>query len=190
MFNPNELEMKLTNWEKNKEENKENNKISYDNYFYLYPSDKDIFLGVIDKIKKNAQINPNDKNIEESIESIKKLYENKLIHLYTEKQNLENMIDKLTTEVINNLQQKIKNLGDSLNKEKKEKNELIEKVKGIDMFVEQVSNLKIEIDDKDNEMIELNKQQINNMAKIEELNSKIKQFKNDISLKNNLITKK
>jgi len=190
MFNPNELEMKLTNWEKNKEENKENNKISYDNYFSLYPSDKDIFFGVIDKIKKNALTNPNEKKIEESIDSIKKLYENKLIHLYTEKQNLENMIDKLTTEVINNLQQKIKTLGDSLNKEKKEKNELIEKVKGIDMFVEQVSNLKIEIDDKDNEMIELNKQQINNMAKIEELNSKIKQFKNDISLKNNLIAEK
>ena len=60
---------------------------------------KDIFFGVIDKIKKNAQINPNDKKIEESIESIKKLYENKLIHLYTENKNLENMIDKLTTGV-------------------------------------------------------------------------------------------
>ena len=192
MFNPNELEMKLTNWEKNKEENKENPniKINYDNYFTLNPSDKDIFFGVIDKMKKNAQINPNDKKIEESMESIKKLYENKLIHLYTENKNLENMIDKLTTGVMNNLQQKIKDLGDKLNKETKEKNELIEKVKGIDMFVEQVSNLKIEIDDKDNEMIELNKQQINNMAKIEELNSIIKQLKNDISLKNNLIAEK
>ena len=192
MFNPNELEMKLTNWEKNKEENKENPniKINYDNYFTLNPSDKDIFFGVIDKMKKNAQLNPNDKKIEESMESIKKLYENKLIHLYTENKNLENMIDKLTTGVMNNLQQKIKDLGDKLNKETKEKNELIEKVKGIDMFVEQVSNLKIEIDDKDNEMIELNKQQINNMAKIEELNSLIKQLKNDISLKNNLIAEK
>ena len=65
MFNPNELEMKLTNWEKNKEENKENNKINYYNYFSLYPSDKDIFFGVIDKIKKNALTNPNEKKIKE-----------------------------------------------------------------------------------------------------------------------------
>ena len=190
MFNPNDLQMKLTNWEENKEENK-NNKLKNENYFTINPSDKDIFFGVINKIKKNAEENIKDnKQLEESIDSIKKLYEKKLIHLYTENKNLENMIDKLTSTVINNLQEKIKQLGDSLNKETKEKNELKKKVNGIDMFVEQVSQLKIQLDEKDNEMIDLNKQQINNMAKIEELTSTIKQLKGDISLKNSLINEK
>ena len=190
MFNPNDLQMKLTNWEENKEENK-NNKLKNENYFTINPSDKDIFFGVINKIKKNAEENIKDnKKLEESIDSIKKLYEKKLIHLYTENKNLENMIDKLTSTVINNLQEKIKQLGDSLNKETKEKNELKKKVNGIDMFVEQVSQLKIQLDEKDNEMIDLNKQQINNMAKIEELTSTIKQLKGDISLKNSLINEK
>ena len=190
MFNPNDLQMKLTNWEENKEENK-NNKLNNENYFTINPSDKDIFFGVINKIKKNAEENIKDnKKLEESIDSIKKLYEKKLIHLYTENKNLENMIDKLTSTVINNLQEKIKQLGDSLNKETKEKNELKKKVNGIDMFVEQVSQLKIQLDEKDNEMIDLNKQQINNMAKIEELTSTIKQLKGDISLKNSLINEK
>ena len=190
MFNPNDLQMKLTNWEENKEENK-NNKLKNENYFTINPSDKDIFFGVVNKIKKNAEENIKDnKKLEESIDSIKKLYEKKLIHLYTENKNLENMIDKLTSTVINNLQEKIKQLGDSLNKETKEKNELKKKVNGIDMFVEQVSQLKIQLDEKDNEMIDLNKQQINNMAKIEELTSTIKQLKGDISLKNSLINEK
>ena len=123
MFNPNDLQMKLTNWEENKEENK-NNKLNNENYFTINPSDKDIFFGVINKIKKNAEENIKDnKKLEESIDSIKKLYEKKLIHLYTENKNLENMIDKLTSTVINNLQEKIK----QLNKETKEKKEIKKK---------------------------------------------------------------
>ena len=189
IFNPNDLKMNLTNWEEN-EKNENNNKNIHPNYFSIYPSDKDIFFDVINKIKKNAQEDPNEKKIEKSIDSIKQLYEKKLIHIYTENKNLENMIDKLTTGVINNLQEKIKYLGDTLNNELKEKNQLKEKIKGIDILVEKITQLKNSVDEKNSEITDLNKQQISNMSKIEQLNSKNKVLKDDLLLKNEIISGK
>ena len=181
--------MNLTNWEEN-EKNENNNKNIHPNYFSIYPSDKDIFFDVINKIKKNAQEDPNEKKIEKSIDSIKQLYEKKLIHIYTENKNLENMIDKLTTGVINNLQEKIKYLGDTLNNEVKEKNQLKEKIKGIDLLVEKITQLKNSVDEKNCEITDINKQQISNMSKIEQLNSTIKVLKDDLLLKNEIISEK
>ena len=53
IFNPNDLKMNLTNWEEN-EKNENNNKNIHPNYFSIYPSDKDIFFDVINKLKKKC----------------------------------------------------------------------------------------------------------------------------------------
>ena len=191
MFNPNELKMELTNWEEIEEEIRlKSKRINPKNFFSIIPKDEEVFEQTVEKIKIYAKLIPEyDRQIsvEESVDAIKKLYEKKLLQLYKENKNMENLIDKLSYDVINKLQDKINFLGDLYNKQSNEKLELENKLKSIDGVFDQNSQLKSIIVEKDNEITEFNKIQILNMREIEQLNDKIKELNNNLNLKNIII---
>ena len=194
MFNPNDLKMELTNWEEVEEEIRlKTKRINPKNFFSIIPNDEQVFEQTVEKIKIYAKLIPDyDRQIsvEESVDAIKKLYEKKLLSLYHENKSLKEMVDKLTYDVVNKLQEKINILGDLCNKQCNEKLELENKLKSVDAIFDQNSQLKAIINDKDNEITEFNKQQIASMSKIEQLSNKIKQLNNDINLKNQIINEK
>ena len=191
MFNPNELKMTLTDWERIEEEERlKIRKPNPTNFFSIIPLDEKVFEQTVEKIKIYAKLIPEyDRQIsvEESVDAIKKLYEKKLLQLYKENKNMENLIDKLSYDVINKLQDKINFLGDLYNKQSNEKLELENKLKSIDGVFDQNSQLKSIIVEKDNEITEFNKIQILNMREIEQLNDKIKELNNNLNLKNIII---
>ena len=148
--------------------------------FFILADKKKVFENELNKL--NININ-NSKSNSLDIENIKKLYQDKIDSLFKENKNLNKVIEKMSNQVIINFQSQINELYTE-NKELKKKNADLEnqimKVKFI--FVEN-KQFNERIKEKEMEVIDLNKQQINSMDKIEKANQEMKKLKEQI--KNN-----
>ena len=148
--------------------------------FFILADKKKVFENELNKL--NININNSESNSLD-IENIKKLYQDKIDSLFKENKNLNKVIEKMSNQVIINFQSQINELYTE-NKDLKKKNADLEnqimKVKFI--FVEN-KQFNERIKEKEMEVIDLNKQQINSMDKIEKANQEMKKLKEQI--KNN-----
>ena len=108
-----------------------------------------------------------------TLNEIKVAYTDKICELLEENETYKNMIDKLTFDVINRLQEKINELGEMLKKEIKEKETLDNKLKTMDSVFQQNSQMKEEIDIKDEEIANLTKLRDEHEEKIKNLSENI-----------------
>ena len=144
---------------------------SNDKSFCIIPNKKEVVLRQLKKMTENEKKTLND---------IKIAYTDKICELLQENETYKNMIDKLTFDVVNRLQEKINELGEMLKKEIKEKESLDSKLKSMDSVFKQNSKMKEEIDMKDEEIDSLLKLRDEHGAKIKSLNEEIATLKKDI----------
>ena len=123
-------------------ENKDNNDLS----FSLIPTKKEMVLRELNRLTEKEQ---------KTLSEIKVAYTDKICELLTENETYKTMIDKLTFDVVNRLQEKINELGELLKKETKAKEALDTKLKSMDSVFAQNERMKEDLDLKDQEIEEL-----------------------------------
>ena len=140
-------------------------------------------FSILSDKKKVFENELNKLNIEEGnpdIESVKKLYEDKIDTLFKENKNLNKVIEKMTNQVVANFQLKINDLFKE-NKNIKELNsELEEKVMKVKFIFAENSRFQQKMKEKELEVIEMNKQQVIYMNKFEKATQDIKKLKENI----------
>ena len=142
--------------------------------FYILSDKKHLFENELNKLNID-QKNPD-------VEEIKKIYQEKLDALFNENSNLNKIMEKMSNEVVGNLQLKIKDLF-SENKEIKIKNqELKSKLLSVEFLFNENSKFTEQMKNKDNEIIQLNKQQIIFMNKFEKSTQEIKKLNQTIKI--------
>ena len=128
--------------------------------FTLSTSQQEKFIR---KIKQRTQ----EENA--TLNDIMNEYNAKMVELFAENEKLNNFVDKLSSDVIDKLNNKIYELDIKCSNEEKEKEDALEKLKTMDSVFEQNSQMKEEIAEKDEELNDLNNQQIKNINRIEVL---------------------
>ena len=125
------------------------------------------------------QLNLNLKNPD--FKKLQKLYQDKIENLFNENQNLNKIIEKMSNEVVISFQNRIQDLFDENTLLKKRNGELEEKLIKVKFIFSDNNRFFEEMNEKDMEIVELNKQQISYMNKyekrikeIEDLNKTIK----------------
>ena len=143
--------------------------------FELAPSKKELFFHTIKKRTADETV---------TLQAIQNEYNNKIIELFAENENLQKMIDKISYEVINKYTHQIQLLGERIEEERTDKIAAQAKLKSVDNIFIQNEQMKEELQEKSSEIDELNEQQIRYMSKIENLTLQIKGL--DSQLKYNL----
>ena len=139
--------------------------------FTLSTSQQEKFIR---KIKQRTQ----EENA--TLNDIMNEYNAKMVELFAENEKLNNFVDKLSSDVIDKLNNKIYELDIKCSNEEKEKEDALEKLKTMDSVFEQNSQMKEEIAEKDEELNDLNNQQIKNINRIEVLSTEIKSLNDEI----------
>ena len=139
--------------------------------FTLSPSRKEKFFHSMKKRTEEENATLND---------IQNEYNKKMVELFAENEYLRKMVDKMSFEVVNRLNDKISELDLKYKKEMKEKEETLRKLHSMDSVFEQNSQMKEEIIEKDEELNDLNTQQIKNINRIETLSNEIKTLNEEI----------
>ena len=147
--------------------------------FCILSDKKKLFEKELNKL--NTNINNNENNPD--IESIKKLYQDKIDTLFNENKNLNKVIEKMTNQVVSNFQIKINELYTENEKLKQKNGELEGQVMKVKFIFSENMEFNEKIREKEMELNELNKQQILSMNKIEKANQDIKKLNERI--KNN-----
>ena len=140
--------------------------------FYILSDKKKVFEKELNKMNLDEN-NPD-------LENIKKLYEEKMDHLFKENKSLNKVIEKMTNQVVANFQLKINDLFIENKKIKELNGELEEKVMKVKFIFDENSRFNEKIKEKDLEIIALNKQQIIYMNKYEKATQDIKKLKENI----------
>ena len=142
--------------------------------FYILSDKQHLFENELNKLNIDEN-NPD-------FEKIKNLYQEKIDALFKENKNLNKIMEKMSNEVVGNLQLKIKDLF-SENKEIKIVNqELKNKILSVEFVFNENSKFNERMKNKDNEIIQLNKQQIIFMNKFEQSTQEIKKLNQTIKL--------
>ena len=139
--------------------------------FTLSASQQEKFIR---KIKQRSQ----EENA--TLNDIMNEYNAKMVELFAENEKLNNFVDKLSSEVIDKLNNKIYELDIKCSNEEKEKEDALAKLRTMDSVFEQNSQMKEEIQEKDEELNDLNNQQIKNINRIEVLSTEIKSLNEEI----------
>ena len=128
------------------------------------------------------KLNMNDKNPD--LKAIKKLYQEKVDSLFKENKNLSKVMEKMSNEVVMRFQNRIQELFDENTKLKKINGEYEEKLMKVRSMFEENDRFCAEMDEKNMEIVELNKQQILFMQKYENANVEIQSLTDIIKLNN------
>lgn len=119
-----------------------------------------------------------------SSEAIQNEYNKKISELFKENVSLSLMIKKLSSDVVNALQEKIQELGVILKKEKELKEEALNQLKAIDSVFQQNSDMKASLAEKDKVIVSLHSQLTEAKGQLQEhktdLNSKAKTIQSQI----------
>ena len=137
--------------------------------FYILSDKKKVFENELNKMNLDEN-NPD-------LESVKKLYQDKIDTLFKENKNLNRVIEKMTNQVVANFQLKINDLFTENKKIKQLNGELEEKVMKVKFIFAENSQFMSKMKEKDAEINALNKQQIQYMNKFEKAIVEIKQLK-------------
>ena len=143
--------------------------------FYILSDKKKVFENELNKMNLDEN-NPD-------LESVKKLYQDKIDLLFKENKNLNKVIEKMTNQVVANFQLKINDLFTENKKIKELNGQLEEKVMKVKFIFDENSRHNDIMREKEMEIIALNKQQIIYMNKYEKATQDIKKLKENI--KNN-----
>ena len=145
--------------------------------FYFFPDRKKAFSREVNQMKNQIVGNKDEKEIER----IQKIYQEKLDQLFDENANLNKVLEKMSNTVVISFQNRIQELFDENTKLKKKNGEMEEQLVKVKFIFEENNRFFDEINNKDTEIVELNKQQILFMNKhekavieIQNLNDKIK----------------
>ena len=147
--------------------------------FYILSDKKKVFEKELNKLN----INNNEKDTAPDVENIKKLYQDKIDNLFNENKNLNKVIEKMTNQVVTNFQMKINELSNENINLKKKNGELEGQIMKVKFIFRENNEFNEKIRKKEMEIIDLNKQQILSMTKIEKANQDIKKLNERI--KNN-----
>ena len=137
--------------------------------FYILSDKKKVFENELNKMNLDEN-NPD-------LESVKKLYQDKIDTLFKENKNLNRVIEKMTNQVVANFQLKINDLYTENKKIKQLNGELEEKVMKVKFIFSENSQFMSKMKEKEAEINALNKQQIQYMNKYEKAIVEIKQLK-------------
>ena len=152
--------------------------------FYFFPDRKKAFSREVKKIKSEASGSKEEQN---ELERIQKIYQEKLDQLFDENANLNKVLEKMSNTVVISFQNRIQELFDENNILKKKNGEMEEKLVKVKFIFEENNRFNELMNDKDNEIVELNKQQILYMAKHEQAVVEIQNLNDIIILNNNNI---
>jgi hypothetical protein len=142
--------------------------------FYILSDKKKAFENELNKMNLDEN-NPD-------LESVKKLYQDKIDTLFKENKNLNKVIEKMTNQVVANFQLKINDLYKE-NKQIKELNGILEeKVMKVKFIFVENSKFVEQLKGKDLQINELNKQEILYMNKIEKAIQDIKKLNETIKV--------
>ena len=115
---------------------------------------------------------------------LQKLYQEKIDSLFKENQNLNKIIEKMSNEVVMSFQNRIQDLFDENTKLKKRNSELEEKLIQVKFVFSDNNRFFEEMNEKDLEIVELNKQQILYMNKFEKATQDINRLNKVIKINN------
>ena len=115
---------------------------------------------------------------------LQKLYQEKIESLFNENKNLNKIIEKMSNEVVMNFQNRIQELFDENTKLKKRNSEIEEKLIKVKFIFSDNNRFFEEMNEKDSEIIELNKQQIIFMNKHEKAVKEIEELTKIIKINN------
>ena len=158
--------------------------------FYFFPDRKKAFSREVKQLKNEIKGNKDATELER----IQKIYQEKLDQLFDENSNLNKVLEKMSNTVVISFQNRIQELFDENTILKKKNGEMEEKLLKVKRIFEENNRFYDEINIKDTEIVELNKQQILFMNKhekavveIQNLNNKIKSNEEKIKelIKNN-----
>ena len=157
--------------------------------FNFFPDKRKSFLREVNKIKGESINNNNE------TERIQKIYQEKLDQLFDENANLNKVLEKMSNTVVISFQNRIQELFDENTILKKKNGDMEEKLTKVKIIFEENNRFYDEINNKDNEIVELNKQQIIFMNKHEKAVVEINKLKinvkncenkiNELNMKNN-----
>ena len=160
-----------------------------DRYFFILSDKKKVFENELNKLNMNINnINSNDNNNEKSknknanIEEIEKLYKNKIDNLFKENQTLNKVIEKMNNQLVVKFQMQINEYSNENTALKQKNGELEEQLMKVKFIFRENSVFTDKFKAKEAEIIELNKQQINSMNKIEKANQDIKKLNEQIKI--------
>ena len=142
--------------------------------FYILSDKKKVFENELNKMNLDEN-NPD-------LESVKKLYQDKIDNLFKENKNLNKVIEKMTNQVVANFQLKINDLFKENEKIKELNGELEEKVMKVKFIFAENSKFNEKLKQKDMQINELNRQQILDMNKNEKAIQDIKKLNETIRI--------
>ena len=157
---------------------------SKDKSFYFFPDRKKAFSREVKQIKNQVIGN---KGEEKELERIQKIYQEKIDQLFDENSNLNRVLEKMSNTVVISFQNRIQELFDENTILKKKNGEMEEQLMKVKFIFEENNRFFDEINMKDNEIIELNRQQILFMNKHEKAVVEIINLNDTIKLKEKTI---
>ena len=144
--------------------------------FSILADKRKVFESELNKLDINFK-NPDFKKLQ-------KLYQEKIESLFNENKNLNKIIEKMSNEVVMNFQNRIQDLFDENTKLKKRNSEIEEKLINVKFIFSENNRFFEELNEKDLEIIELNKQQIIFMNKHEKAVKEIEELTKIIKINN------
>ena len=148
--------------------------------FCILADKRKVFESELNKMNMNVK-NPDFKKLQ-------KLYQDKIDNLFNENKNLNKIIEKMSNEVVMSFQNRIQDLFDENSLLKKRNGELEEKLIKVKFIFEDNNRFFGEMNEKDIEIVELNKQQIIYMNKFEKATKEIVELTNIIKDSNDIIS--
>ena len=148
--------------------------------FCILADKRKVFESELNKMNMNVK-NPDFKKLQ-------KLYQDKIDNLFNENKNLNKIIEKMSNEVVMSFQNRIQDLFDENSLLKKRNGELEEKLIKVKFIFEDNNRFFGEMNEKDIEIVELNKQQIIYMNKFEKATKEIIDLTNIIKDSNDIIS--
>ena len=133
--------------------------------FCILADKRKVFESELNKLNMNTK-NPDFKKLQ-------KLYKDKIDNLFNENKNLNKIIEKMSNEVVMSFQNRIQDLFDENTVLKKRNGELEEKLIKVKFIFEDNNRFFGEMNEKDIEIVELNRQQILYMNKFEKVTKEI-----------------
>ena len=152
--------------------------------FYFFPDRKKAFTREVNKIKNESSENFNDNG---ELERIQKIYQEKLDQLFDENANLNKVLEKMSNTVVINFQNRIQELFDENTELKRKNGEMEKNLSKVKFIFEENSRFFDEMNIKDSEIVELNKQQILFMKKHEKAVFEVKNLNDKILIKEKFI---
>ena len=147
--------------------------------FCIAPDKRKVFESELNKLNLNTT-NPDFKKLQ-------KLYQDKIDNLFKENKNLNKIIEKMSNEVVMSFQNRIQELFDENTRLKTRNGELEEKLIKVKFIFADNERFFDEMNEKDAEIVELNKQQILSMNKYEKAMQEIKKLNKIIDVVNDNI---